>query len=165
MNEVPVIAIVDDDDSVRRSLLRVVRTAGYEAEGFASARGFLDWLPLGRAACLLLDVHMSEMSGFDLQDRLTVPIIFMTAHDDAKTQERIARSGAIGHLRKPCEEQTLLDAIKRAVHGSTNQLAGPDDRPRSEREAPWFVAVEGAPPDGDPVNPELDRHREDGGEA
>ena len=118
MNDVPVVAIVDDDNSVRRSLVRVVQSAGYTAEGFASAREFLDWLPRGRAACLLLDVHMSEMSGFDLQDRLAVPIIFITAHDDAKTQERIAKSGAVAHLRKPCAEQTVLDAIHRAVRVS-----------------------------------------------
>jgi FixJ family two-component response regulator len=117
VNEVPVVAIVDDDDSVRRSLLRVVQSAGYTAEGFASAREFLDWLPQGRAACLLLDVHMSEMSGFDLQDRLAVPIIFITAHDDAKTRERIANSGAAGHL-------TVLDAIRRAVRGSEDPLGG-----------------------------------------
>jgi FixJ family two-component response regulator len=123
VTDVPVIAIVDDDDSVRRSLLRVVRSAGYAAEGFASARGFLDWLPQGRAACLLLDVHMAEMSGFDLQDRLAVPIIFITAHDDARTQEGIAKSGAVGHLRKPCEEQTVLDAIDRAV-GRRDQRCG-----------------------------------------
>jgi len=111
----PVIAIIDDDDSVRRSLLRVVRSGGYAAEGFASAREFLGWLPQGRAACLLLDVHMSEMSGFDLQDRLAIPIIFITAHDDAKTHERITKSAAVGHLRKPCDEQTVLEAIQRAV--------------------------------------------------
>jgi FixJ family two-component response regulator len=124
VNEVPVVAIVDDDDSVRRSLLRVVQSAGYTAEGFASAREFLDWLPQGRAACLLLDVHMSEMSGFDLQDRLAVPIIFITAHDDAKTRERIANSGAAGHLRKPYDEETVLDAIRRAVRGSEDPLGG-----------------------------------------
>ena len=123
MNDLPVIAIVDDDDSVRRSLSRVVRSAGYAAESFASARAFLDWLPQGRAACLLLDVHMTEMSGFDLQDRLAVPIVFITAHDDAKTQQRIAQSGAVGHLRKPCEEQTVLDAIDRAVQPSKRSLA------------------------------------------
>jgi FixJ family two-component response regulator len=123
LNDVPVIAIVDDDDSVRRSLLRVVHSAGYAAEGFASAREFLEWLPGGRASCLLLDVHMSEMSGFDLQDRLAVPIIFITAHDDAKTQERIARSGAAGHLRKPCEEQTVLEAIYRAVQPGGDPLS------------------------------------------
>jgi FixJ family two-component response regulator len=124
VNEVPIIAIVDDDESVRRSLLRVVQAAGYTAEGFASAREFLDWLPQGRAACLLLDVHMREMSGFDLQDRLAVPIIFITAHDDARTQERIAKSGAVGHLRKPYDEQTVLDAIRRAVQGSQDPLGG-----------------------------------------
>ncbi len=124
MNEVPVVAIVDDDDSVRRSLLRVVQSAGYAAEGFASARAFLDWLPQGRAACLLLDVHMREMSGFDLQDRLAVPIIFITGHDDAKTRERIANSGAAGHLRKPYDEQTVLEAIRRAVRGSEDPLGG-----------------------------------------
>lgn len=151
MNDVPVIAIVDDDDSVRRSLLRVVRSAGYVAESFESARKFLDWLPQGRAACLLLDVHMSEMSGFDLQDRLAVPIIFITAHDDAKTQERIAKSGAVGHLRKPCEEQTVLDAIHRAVRVGENSLAGLDGAARSRtRHAP---------------TPEPDPHRDDGCEA
>ena len=151
MNDVPVIAIVDDDDSVRRSLLRVVQSAGYAAEGFASARSFLDWLPRGRAACLLLDVHMSEMSGFDLQDRLAVPIIFITAHDDAKTQERIAKSGAVAYLRKPCEKQTVLDAIDRAVRVSDNPLAGQDGAARSSTRHP--------PDDG------TDGHREDGGEA
>jgi two-component system, LuxR family, response regulator FixJ len=111
----PVIAIVDDDDSVRRSLLRVVQSAGYAAESFASARAFLDWLPQGRAACLVLDVHMDEMSGFDLQDKLAVPIIFITAHDDAATMERIEKSGASGHLRKPFGEKSILEAIRRAV--------------------------------------------------
>ncbi len=111
----PVIAIVDDDASVRRSLLRVVQSAGYAAESFASARAFLDWLPQGRAACLVLDVHMDEMSGFDLQDKLAVPIIFITAHDDAATLERIEKSGASGHLRKPFGEKSILEAIRRAV--------------------------------------------------
>ena len=115
MNDVPVVAIVDDDDSVRRSLLRVVQSAGYVAETFPSARAFLDWLPEGRAACLVLDVHMDEMSGFDLQDRLAVPIIFITAHDDAETMERIEKSGASGHLRKPFGEKSILEAIRRAV--------------------------------------------------
>ena len=120
MNDVPVVAIVEDDDSVRRSLIRLVRASGYAAEGFASGRSFLEWLPQNRAACLLLDIQMNEMSGFDLQDRLAVPIVFITAHDDAKTQERITKSGAVGHLQKPCDEQTVLEAIRRAVQVSEN---------------------------------------------
>ncbi|HEY3067581.1 MAG TPA: response regulator [Methylomirabilota bacterium] len=115
MNDVPVIAIVDDDASVRRSLVRVVRAAGYAGEAFASARAFLDWLPRGRAACLVLDVHMSQMSGFELQDKLAVPIIFITAQDDARTRDRIAKSSAVGHLQKPFDEHAVLDAIHRAI--------------------------------------------------
>jgi hypothetical protein len=76
MNDVPIIAIVDDDASMRRTLLRVVQSAGYQGETFAFAREFLDWLPRNQAACLVLDVHMAEMNGFDLQERLAVPIIF-----------------------------------------------------------------------------------------
>ena len=112
---VPVIAIVDDDASVRRSLHRLVKAAGYPVETFASAREFLEWFPRNRAACLVLDVHMNELSGFDLQQRLAVPVIFITAHDDATTRERIKKSGAIGHLQKPFDEQAVLDAIRRAV--------------------------------------------------
>jgi FixJ family two-component response regulator len=113
--DAPVIAIVDDDASVRRSLQRVVESAGYPVETFASARAFLEWLAGGRAACLVLDVHMHELSGFDLQERLAVPVIFITAHDDVTTRERIEKSGAAGHLRKPFEERSLLDAIQQAV--------------------------------------------------
>ena len=113
--EIPVIAIVDDDPSVRRSLHRLVQAAGYPVETFASGREFLEWLPRGRAACLVLDVHMNELSGFDLQDRLAVPIIFITAHDDPTTRARIEKSGAAGHLRKPFDEHAVLEAIRRAV--------------------------------------------------
>ena len=115
MNDVPIIAIVDDDLSVRRSLHRLVRSAGYAVETFASAGEFLAWLPRGQAACLVLDVHMKEMSGFELQQRLAVPVIFITAHDDASTRARIEQSGAAGHLWKPFDERAVLDAIHRAV--------------------------------------------------
>jgi len=123
VNHVPIIAIVDDDASVRRSLLRVVRSAGYKAETFASAREFLDWLPRNQAACLVLDVQMAEMNGFDLQNRLTVPIIFITAHNDASTLERIEKSGAAGLLRKPFDAPAVLDAIRRAVRANHERNA------------------------------------------
>lgn len=131
MNEVPLIAIVDDDVSVRRALHRLVQSAGYLVETFASAPEFLEWLPRGRAACLVLDVHMSEMSGFDLQERLkerlTVPIIFITAHDDARTRERIRKSGAAGHLWKPFDEQAVLEAIRRTVGVDQDPTGRPHD--------------------------------------
>ena len=112
---VPIIAIVDDDASVRRSLQRLVRSAGYAVETFASAREFLAWLPNGQAACLVLDAHMKEMSGFELQERLAVPVVFITGHDDVATRSRIEKSGASGHLWKPFDELAMLSAIRRAV--------------------------------------------------
>jgi FixJ family two-component response regulator len=118
VKDAPIIAIVDDDASIRRSLLRVVQSAGYKAETFGSAREFLDWLPSNQAACLVLDVKMGEMDGFDLQERLAVPIIFITAHDDRSTLARIEKSGAAGHLLKPFEAQAVLTAIGRAVQTS-----------------------------------------------
>jgi two-component system, LuxR family, response regulator FixJ len=126
MKDVPIIAIVDDDASIRRSLLRVVESAGYKAKAFASGREFLDWLPRNQAACLVLDVHMNDMSGFDLQERLAVPIIFITAHEDVPTLERIAKSGAAGHLRKPFHARTVVDAIRRAIRATHARISGVD---------------------------------------
>jgi FixJ family two-component response regulator len=118
--ESEVISIVDDDLSVRRALRRLVGSAGYIVETFASAQEFLG--SAGRAAigCLVLDVHMDGMNGFELQERLVadhrpIPIIFITAHDDARTRERIRTSGAAGYLSKPFDPQALLDAIRRVA--------------------------------------------------
>jgi FixJ family two-component response regulator len=116
----PMISIVDDDLSVRRALRRLVLSAGYLVETFASAREFLSATPPARPACLVLDIYLDGMNGFELQeqlaaDRVAIPIIFMTAHDDAATRERIRRSGAAGYLGKPFDGQALLDAIRRVA--------------------------------------------------
>ena len=116
----PLISIVDDDLSVRRALRRLVRSAGYTVETFASAREFLDSLPSGRTACLVLDIHLGGMSGFELQERMAadpapIPVIFITAQDDAATRERARQTGASAYLRKPFDEQVLLAAIGRAI--------------------------------------------------
>jgi FixJ family two-component response regulator len=113
----PLISIVDDDPSVRRALNRLVGT-------FASAGDFLGSSPSTRTACLVLDIYMEGMSGFELQDqleadRLAIPIIFMTAHDDPATRERIRRSGAAGYLGKPFDGHALLDAILRVAGPGT----------------------------------------------
>ena len=114
-----VISIVDDDRSVRRALSRLVRLAGYAVESFASAREFLASAPRGRTACLVLDIHLNGgMSGFDLQERLvadgvTIPTIFITAHGDARTRERVTQSGVAGFLLKPFGDQALLDLIRK----------------------------------------------------
>jgi FixJ family two-component response regulator len=116
-----VISIVDDDLSVRRALSRSVRLGGYAVESFASAREFLASAPRGRTACLVLDIHLNGgMSGFDLQERLvadgvTIPTIFITAHGDARTRERVTQSGVAGFLLKPFGDQALLDLIRKAT--------------------------------------------------
>src|SRR2546422_1732868 len=102
----PRISIVDDDLSVRRALRRLVRSAGYSVETFASAREFLDSSPSGRTACLVLDIQLDGMSGFELQERMAtdhahIPVIFITAHDDAATRERARQTGVSAYLRKP----------------------------------------------------------------
>ncbi len=118
----PLISIVDDDLSVCRALRRLVQSAGYRVTTFTSARGFLDSSPLDRTACLVLDIHLDGMSGFDLAERLTadrtaIPIIFITAHDDAPTRERVRQAGVAAYLPKPFDGRALLDAIARAVDG------------------------------------------------
>jgi FixJ family two-component response regulator len=115
-NVARLISIVDDDPSVRRALGRLVKVAGYSVETFASASEFLDSSASDRTACLVLDIHLNGMSGFDLEERLmakrvAIPIIFITAHDDVATRERIRRSGAAGYLAKPFDGQALLDVI------------------------------------------------------
>jgi FixJ family two-component response regulator len=122
-----VIAIVDDDPSVLRALHRLIQSKGYTVESFTSALDFLEASPRVRPACLVLDVHLNG-SGFELQERLaadglTIPTIFITAHDDDATRRRIEESGAIAHFWKPVDGQALLDAIRLAI--GSDGLPGP----------------------------------------
>jgi FixJ family two-component response regulator len=116
----PAIAVVDDDASVRRALQRLLRAAGFAVETFATAREFLDAGQWAQMACLVLDIHLPGMSGFELQEHLAVsgapiPIVFITAHDDTAMREWASRVGAVGYLRKPFDQGTLIEAIARAI--------------------------------------------------
>jgi FixJ family two-component response regulator len=127
-NTTRLISVVDDDHSVRRALRRLVRFAGFTAETFASAEDFLSSASLVRTACLVLDIHLNGgMNGFELQaqltaDRVVIPIIFITAHDDASLRERAKKSGAAAYLCKPFNDELLLDAIRGVVGGNGNRL-------------------------------------------
>jgi FixJ family two-component response regulator len=128
----PVVAIVDDDPGVLRALHRLVELAGYTVQAFASAHECLDSLARGRAACLILDIHLNGgMSGFELQERLAasgvgVPVIFITANDDARIRERAENSGAAGYLCKPVDRQALLETIRRAIGLGEGPIGRPD---------------------------------------
>jgi FixJ family two-component response regulator len=116
----PFVAIVDDDELFRRSLERLVRSAGFTVEGFGSAEEFLERGDLDRTACAILDLKLPGMSGLDLQQRLItaptpIPVVFASAHDEAMMQANALRAGAVAFLRKPFDNGTLLDALSRAI--------------------------------------------------
>ena len=127
-NTTRLVSIVDDDHSVRRALSRLVRFAGFTAETFASAEEFLTSSFLVRTACLVLDIHLNGgMSGFELQeqlaaDRVVIPIIFITSHDNVSTRERAETCGVAAYLSKPFDEELLLDAIRKVVDEDDNRL-------------------------------------------
>jgi two-component system response regulator FixJ len=116
-----VIGIVDDDVLVLRALRRLLEGAGFAVKTFGSAEEFLGLENPETINCLVLDIHMPGLSGFDLQERLAntqlvIPIIFITANDDALTRER-AQRGGVAYFPKPFEAQSLLDAIGKALGG------------------------------------------------
>ncbi|MDQ7823676.1 MAG: response regulator [Candidatus Eremiobacteraeota bacterium] len=110
------IFIVDDDDSVRRSLSRLIRSADMTPHAFASAEQFLEAVPLESEGCLILDICMPEMSGFELQGKLLASgsplrIIFISAFQKPGDGERALKNGAHGFLHKPFSEQELMTLI------------------------------------------------------
>ena len=114
------ICILDDDPSVRRALGRIVRSFGFEVQLLASGRECLDGPHIDRAACLLLDVTMPGMDGFELHALLqasgrSVPTVFISAHDDEGYRQQARSAGAVAFLQKPCEESLLQDAIDKAL--------------------------------------------------
>jgi len=116
----PIVFIVDDDLSVRRSTERLIRAAGLKVQTFTSAREFLRNPRPEGPACLVLDVRMPGLSGMDLQRELThsaihIPIIFITAHGDVPMTVRAMKAGAVEFLTKPFRSRTLLDAVLAAI--------------------------------------------------
>jgi FixJ family two-component response regulator len=116
------ITIVDDDPSIRRALRRLLRSVGFHVETFASAQDFLDFDRRKETECIILDIHLMGMSGFELSERISEqgfypPIIYITAHDDEQSKARAIQSGAIAYLRKPFNDHSLIDAIRKAVSG------------------------------------------------
>lgn len=114
------ICVIDDDQDVLHAVRRLLRAAGFAAETYASAEEFLERGRQSRPDCLVLDVHLGRLSGFDLQERLaaagrSIPIVFITAHDDPATRERAQRAWAAEYLCKPFEDQSLIGAIHTAI--------------------------------------------------
>lgn len=116
----PIIYVVDDDASVRKSLKRLITSMDFHVETFTSAQEFLRFNRSDKPCCLILDIRMPGISGLALQEELTVanytiPIIFITGHGDISMSVRAMKKGAIDFLTKPFDDQDLLDAIHKAI--------------------------------------------------
>jgi FixJ family two-component response regulator len=116
----PVIHIVDDDTSFRTSMSRLLRASGSQTAIYESGSNFLEKLPIDEAGCILLDLQMAGVNGFELQDRLgkssnTLPIIFLTAHGDIKSGVQAIKAGAEDFLPKPVTKEALFECVERAL--------------------------------------------------
>lgn len=116
----PVVYVVDDDSSVRKSLERQIRSAGFEVKSFPSAEEFLSHPDTGRPGCLILDLKMPGMGGLELQEQLTaakrvIPIIFITGYGTVQTCAHAMKEGALDFLEKPFDDAALLTLINKAI--------------------------------------------------
>jgi FixJ family two-component response regulator len=126
----PVIAVLDDEPRMRSALHRLLATHGYSVENYASGAEFLAVLPTHLPACLVLDLHMPELSGFDVLATLhsqhgTIPVVVITGHDEHGTAERVHSLGASAFLTKPVDETALIAAIKAAIVAGSHSSSCP----------------------------------------
>ncbi len=114
------ISLVDDDPGVLEANAGLLRSLGYDVKTFGSGRELLDWSGLAQTCCVITDVRMPEIDGFELQRRLAsqgfqFPVIFLTAVTERAARERLLRGGAYEVLSKPCPEQRLTDCLQKAL--------------------------------------------------
>jgi FixJ family two-component response regulator len=124
----PLVFVVDDDPSVRKSVTRLLASSGYVVEAFASAREFLARAPHPGPCCLVLDVRMPGLTGLELQERLVaagrgMPIVFVTGHADVPKSVKAMKGGAVDLLTKPVDAKDLIAAIQRCVAKSAQDLS------------------------------------------
>ena len=121
----PTIAIVDDDASVCRAIGRLLRSLGMNADTFTSGHEFIkhiQTMPSFRPDCVVLDVQMPGMNGLEVQELLIrrenpLPVIFITAHDEASVRERALKAGAVAFLRKPFNDELFIKTLNEAIQG------------------------------------------------
>jgi len=126
------VAVVEDDVSVRQSLLRLLRSSGRSAVGYASAEEFLMYYPRDTPCCLVLDIHLRGMSGINLLEKLAhknmnIPVVFITANDEAASREELRQRG-VTCLRKPFDEAILIQAIDAAIGEPPAAAAADENR-------------------------------------
>jgi two-component system, LuxR family, response regulator FixJ len=124
------IVVIDDNESMQDSLLDLIESKGFEAQCFGSAKAFLESDLRRKTACLIIDIRMPKMSGLELQARLkqeecNVPIIFITAFDDAELRTQAMKEGAVDFFAKPFNHQLLLKSLRDTLKGETYGIGSP----------------------------------------
>ena len=126
----PLLALVDDDEDVRVALTRLVTSAGFDVESYTSGAEFLRSVEDHEPDCVVLDLHMPGMTGFEVQAMLaqahaTVPVVVITGHDTPESRARALRLGATGYLCKPVDDEALLAAIAASIAGEPSNAGRP----------------------------------------
>ena len=126
MKHKPLIAVVDDDQSIREALENLISSVGFEVKLFASAEEYLDSDTPSQTDCAILDVRLPGISGLELQQRLvaeeqSIPVIVITAQGDDKTHDEAVAAGAIAFLKKPVTEAALLSAVESALNRNADE--------------------------------------------
>lgn len=138
MNGEPIVFVVDDDESFRSSLARLLRSVDLEVRTFPTPAAFLSHALPDRPACLVLDLRMPGASGLAVQEELAragadLPILFLTGHADVPTSVRAMKAGAVDFLEKTLDDQALLDAIQKALGRARELWTARAERTRTER--------------------------------
>ncbi|HEY8519171.1 MAG TPA: response regulator [Gammaproteobacteria bacterium] len=128
-DDAPLVAVVDDEESIRRALLRLLASAHYRAEAFDSAAGFLETLSKRTFECLILDLQMPAMTGLELQQRLHelhvhLPIIVITAYDEPETRARCLALGAERYFCKPVDGHSLIESVQELIESRRGRDRG-----------------------------------------
>jgi len=135
MSATPVVHVVDDDDSLRTALLRLLEAAGFDAKGYGSTGEFLLRPPPDRPGCVLLDMRLPGPSGLDLQEAMqrrgiAYPVVFLTGHASVANSVQAMKAGAVDLLTKPVERDVLLEALQRAIARDASARAARDSAHR-----------------------------------
>ena len=123
----PSVAIVDDEEGIRKALGRLLRASGIETQGYANGQEFLTATAERRPDCVVLDLHMPGMSGLQVLRKLKTTgqlwrVVVITAHDEPETREQCLNAGACAYLRKPLEDRLLLNAISAAMRSHPTMI-------------------------------------------
>ena len=140
MGDQGAVHIVDDDESLRRALQRLLRSAGYHAITYATAASIIDAAP-GLSGCLLLDLRMPDMDGLEVQAQLVkrgvhLPVIVVTGHGDVATAVQAMKAGALDFIEKPIDEDRLLAAVDAALRDGSHKLRDAEAAQAAQRIAP-----------------------------